>query len=481
MRLKAVIDKLFTDRQVIISTRGELKYLKLSVAAQAMGFAAAVGFGGVFTYLMVSGALQYREITIQQATLLSLQSDFNSVSSDFELAQSKIIATQNELDQQYARLEDVLADRQIVEQALEFASSKAGDKTQKKSLEDRIRTLGESLHSTNARREQLELEIMQLNKALFQTARQRDEADTDREKTHSRIASLRGLVNLYASTKDEIYKELEHTRTEFASLKNEFNSRVHSEGKLNAEVSELRSRLTKISSENKDLIGRIHDRTNESVMALREIIVLTGLDPEKLLGHNDAEAGLGGPFVAAVPGVKLLETEQDFYAQTQKMEASLARWESLQTLLKQLPLARPVDVGYITSSFGKRRDPMTKRTAFHSGVDIAGPKNSKILATAPGVVTFAGKNGAYGTMVTIDHGLGFKTRYGHLKKALVKKGDKIEYRTEIGVMGSTGRSTGRHVHYEVIYEGEHQNPANFIKAGRYAFKATPKLEKAAAD
>ena len=163
------------------------------------------------------------------------------------------------------------------------------------------------------------------------------------------------------------------------------------------------------------------------------------------------------------------------------METSLAHWEFLQTLLRQLPLARPVDVGYVTSSFGKRRDPMTKRTAFHSGVDIAGPRNSKVLATAPGTVTFVGTNGAYGTMVTIDHGSGFQTRYGHLKKALVKKGETIEYRTEIGVMGSTGRSTGRHVHYEVIYEDEHQNPMNFIKAGRYAFKATPKLEEASAE
>ncbi|MDF2367457.1 M23 family metallopeptidase [Sneathiella sp.] len=481
MRLKAVIDKLFTDRQVIISTRGQLKYLRLSVATQAMGFAAVVGLGGVFAYLMVSGALQYREITQAQANLLSLQSDFSAVSADFELAQSKIIATQAELDQQYARLEDVLADRHVVEQALEFAAITPGDKKQEKSVEDRIRTLGESLHSTNARREQLEMEITQLNKALFQTTRARDEAASNREKTEKRLASLRGLVNLYASTKDEIYKELEQTRAQFASLKQEFSGHLHKEDALNSEVGELRSRLTKMSTDNKDLISRIHDRTNESVAALREIIVLTGLDPEKLLGSSDAEAGLGGPFVAAVPGANLMETEQDFYAQTQKMEASLTRWENLQTLLKQIPLARPVDVGYITSSFGKRRDPITKRTAFHSGVDIAGPKNSKILATAPGVVTFVGKNGAYGTMVTIDHGRGFKTRYGHLKKALVKKGAKIEYRTEIGVMGSTGRSTGRHVHYEVIYEGEHQNPANFIKAGRYAFKATPKLEKAAAD
>ncbi len=477
MKLKAVLNKLLTDRQVIISTRGQLKYLRLSVAAQALGLTAAVGFGGMFAYLMVTGALQYHENTLQHAKLLALQSSYDTVSADFELAQSKIRATQAELDQQYARLEDVLSDRQVVEQALAFAAESGSSK--KQSLEDRIRALGESLHSSNARREQLELEIMQLNKAMFHTARSRDEADTNRANTERRLATMRSLVDLYASTKDEIYRELESTRAQFASLKREFSNRLDRERLLNSEVTELRNRMTRMSTENKDLIARIHDRTNESVAALREIIVLTGLDPDKLLGESDEEIGQGGPFVAAKTAGKMLETEQELHVQAKKMEASLARWESLQTLLQQLPLARPVDVGYVTSSFGKRRDPLTKRSAFHAGVDIAGPRNSAILATAPGVVTFAGKNGAYGTMVTIDHGRGFKTRYGHMKKALVKKGDKVEFRDEIGVMGSTGRSTGRHVHYEVIYEGENLDPANFIKAGRYAFKATPKLEKAA--
>jgi murein DD-endopeptidase MepM/ murein hydrolase activator NlpD len=124
---------------------------------------------------------------------------------------------------------------------------------------------------------------------------------------------------------------------------------------------------------------------------------------------------------------------------------------------------------------------MTKRTAHPSGVDISGPRNSPVLATAPGKVVFAGRNGAYGTMVTIDHGEGFKTRYGHLKKALVKKGDVIDFRTKIGVMGSTGRSTGRHVHYEVMYDGKHHDPVNFFKAGKYAFKVTPKIQEAAVE
>ena len=106
----------------------------------------------------------------------------------------------------------------------------------------------------------------------------------------------------------------------------------------------------------------------------------------------------------------------------------------------------------------------------HNGVDLAGRRNSAIRATAPGKVVFAGWKGNYGRFVEIDHGNGFKSRYGHLNKTLVKKGQKVGHRAKIGLLGSTGRSTGPHVHYEVWFEKRALNPMKFIKAGRYVFK-----------
>ncbi len=481
MRLKATAHKILKERQVIVSTRGELRYLKLSVPAQATALLTGIGFLGAFGYFLVNGALQYQQMTSAKAEILSLQANYDALKADYRLAEATIAATQNELDQQYARLEDVLSGREAAELALDFSGLVSKD-APPDSLEDRIRMLGEMLQQATTRREQLELEVMQLNKAMFQTARMRDEASANSAKSEQKLVTLRNLLNLYASTRDEIYRELEDTRRQYVGLKQEIGNRIEKESLLTAEVTDLRGRLNRMSVEHTELLTRIHDSTNENVAALHEIVVLAGLDPNKLLGDlENSGNGQGGPFVAYAPQSRLLETEQGFYAQTRKMEASLARWQSLQTLLKQLPLARPVDVGYVTSSFGKRHDPMTKRSAFHSGIDMSGPKNASVIATAPGVVTFSGRNGAYGIMVTVDHGYGFQTRYAHLQKALVKKGDKIDYRSKIGVMGSTGRSTGRHVHYEVMYEGKHLDPAKFIQAGRYAYKATPKLEAAAAD
>lgn len=476
MKLRAVLDTIFTDRQIIISTRGRHKYFRLSVSAQVMALTVAVGFGGMFTYYLATETSKEKQLAAQTAQLFELKHQYETAYTDLNLANSTLRATQTELDQQYARLEGMLAERKNVESALKLAS-KSKKSSKEMTPEERVRALGESLHASTGQREQLELEIMQINKALFQTAQQRDQAANDRLKTELKLANARIILNMYASTKDEIYSELKATKKEFGRLQFDRQEKIDTENRLSSEINGLKSRLTNISSDNRDLIARVNDRAHDSIMALKEIIAMTGLDSDKILGANDA-LGQGGPYLDIRSRDELLKTEQDYYEEAQKMEASLARWESLQTILKHIPLARPVDVGYITSRFGKRKDPVSKRKAHHSGVDIAGPRNSKILATAPGVVTFVGNNGAYGKMVTIDHGKGFKTRYGHMKKTTVKKGEKIEFRAQIGVMGSTGRSTGRHVHYEVMYDGVHRDPVKFFKAGKYAFKVTPKIQEA---
>ena len=95
---------------------------------------------------------------------------------------------------------------------------------------------------------------------------------------------------------------------------------------------------------------------------------------------------------------------------------------------------------------------------------------TRVRATAPGVVTFAGRKGGYGRFVVVDHGCGIETAYGHLKKIYVKKGDNLEHRDALGEVGSTGRSTGPHVHYEVRIKGKPVDPYQFIQAGRYVFK-----------
>ncbi|MEO7387323.1 MAG: M23 family metallopeptidase [Gammaproteobacteria bacterium] len=123
---------------------------------------------------------------------------------------------------------------------------------------------------------------------------------------------------------------------------------------------------------------------------------------------------------------------------------------------------RPVAGGWISSSFGRRMDPFTGRPALHRGLDFAGNDNSAILAAAAGIVTWSGRQRGYGNLIEIDHGRGWVTRYGHNTSNLVKVGDYVKPGQTIALMGATGRATGTHLHFEVLYRSRQQNPARFV-------------------
>ena len=147
--------------------------------------------------------------------------------------------------------------------------------------------------------------------------------------------------------------------------------------------------------------------------------------------------------------------------------------EILETLLTNRKLeeqsflsGRPIEKGWISSHYGKRTDPFTGLPAFHHGIDFAGKEGSNVIAVAAGVVTWTGSKSGYGEMVEISHGDGFVTRYSHNKQALVKSGDVVRKGQPIALMGSTGRSTGAHVHYEVYKHGRSVDPSSYIRRNR---------------
>jgi murein DD-endopeptidase MepM/ murein hydrolase activator NlpD len=137
----------------------------------------------------------------------------------------------------------------------------------------------------------------------------------------------------------------------------------------------------------------------------------------------------------------------------------------LEATADALPLARPTTNTEETSGFGVRADPFTGRPAFHAGQDFAGAFATPIHSTGPGVVSFTGVRSGYGNTIEIDHGHGLKTRYAHLSAICVTVGQRVAVGQRIGAMGSTGRSTGTHLHYEVWVDGRAQNPKRFLEAG----------------
>ncbi len=166
-----------------------------------------------------------------------------------------------------------------------------------------------------------------------------------------------------------------------------------------------------------------------------------------------------------------LESEMDSLAWTlEDRERKLKELEELimdRKLQQEVqPAGRPVQKGWISSHYGYRKDPFTGRKVFHQGVDVAGKKDSDVIAVAAGVVTWAGARYGYGRMVEINHGNGYVTRYGHNGEVLVQVGDTVAKGQTIALLGSTGRSTGPHVHFEVLQDGKPVNPASYLRAAQ---------------
>lgn len=237
---------------------------------------------------------------------------------------------------------------------------------------------------------------------------------------------------------------------------------------LRAQIDGLLAELNNQEAAQELVLQRTAERAANSVDEVEKVIAMTGLDIDWLLGRvQSTEFGQGGPFVAA--GAELPAGEE--LGETMlSLDSKMSRWEALTEILKVLPLTLPVDYYHLTSSFGSRTDPVNMRRSRHNGIDMAGWSKSSIWAAAPGTVVYSGPRGRYGNVVEIDHGLGIRTRYAHLNRTLVKVGEVVGHRQRIALLGSSGRSTGPHLHYEVLFNGKQVDPMNFIKAGRYVFK-----------
>ena len=175
-------------------------------------------------------------------------------------------------------------------------------------------------------------------------------------------------------------------------------------------------------------------------------------------GAPDNEGATGGPF-EPVPA------SDAFEASVAELDAALDQLQRVSAVARELPFERPMPGSRVTSTFGVRADPFLGRKALHSGIDFAEAQGTVIHATAPGTVTKAGNFGGYGNMVEIDHGNGISTRYGHMARVTVEVGQTLERGATIGAVGSTGRSTGPHLHYEVRRDGVAVDPAKFFRIG----------------
>ena len=229
-------------------------------------------------------------------------------------------------------------------------------------------------------------------------------------------------------------------------------------------------RIDRMSGAETALLVGVDREVSTRIADLQTILRRVGVDSNNL--EQEAAGGVGGPYIPIqsmhIDGI----ADSTFTAAYVGASAHEKELNVLFAALNHVPLTTPVHGQQfeITSDFGPRIDPFTRHIAFHPGLDFGGPWGAAVVATAPGIVVFAGSRGGYGNMVEIDHGYGFRTRYGHLSAILVRVGTKVQKGSPVGKLGSTGRSTGPHVHYEVWLADVVRDPSRFIEAGRHVLQ-----------
>jgi murein DD-endopeptidase MepM/ murein hydrolase activator NlpD len=256
----------------------------------------------------------------------------------------------------------------------------------------------------------------------------------------------RSAAIMDANESQKLSSVLTAQQDEIAALKQQLQERVDAMamrlGQMNAHVIRL------------DALGkRLTDMAN---IDQREF----DFDSAPPTGGPESEGGMG----AEIPDLSAMLNQME--RKVELRDAQLAALENV-ILARELkaqirPEGRPVLKGFVSSFFGERQDPFTGHQAFHKGVDFAGQAGSEVVAVAAGIVTWAGRRAGYGSLVEINHGDGYVTRYGHNQKNLVTVGQTVTRGESIALMGSTGRSTGPHVHFEVLRNGRQVNPASFI-------------------
>lgn len=253
-------------------------------------------------------------------------------------------------------------------------------------------------------------------------------------------------------------------------------------GKTQAAANELATLQLDISKQ-KNMIKQARDSAESELDALalrlgkmqanvirlnalgQRLVKVSKLDAKEF-NFKDAPSYGGPNEIDSIASMNFDNLITDLDEQLNSREQQLAVLEEVimnrQLRSESKPRGRPIVKGWTSSYYGKRTDPFTGKLAMHKGMDFAGKEGSKVVAVASGVITWSGDRYGYGKLIEINHGNGYTTRYGHNAKLLVAVGDSVEKGHAISLMGSTGRSTGPHVHFEVLKNDRQVNPAKYV-------------------
>lgn len=344
-------------------------------------------------------------------------------------------------------------------------------------LRREIARLTETIHEANDWNATLEGQIEELTLAVQSAYSTVDRIVSERDELLAHIGSLEQELTGAHRRNEQFATLLHDVQREMLTVQAERDGLSDEAILVRGEMATLSGELETLQTSQEVLFAQLREVSETHVETVEQGLAFTGLDVDALIRTIRQEgppavdvSATGGPMIPSLPENLLAD---QVWADAIDMVAAVGRAADLRDVVNRLPIGLPLrDPHRLSSGFGQRRDPFTGRRSQHWGLDFAAPTRTPIYATAPGEVVTAGRRGAYGNMVEIDHGLGVTTRYAHLHSITVSEGDRISFGDRVGLMGSTGRSTGSHLHYEIRVNGDPRNPINFLTAGQHVFEIT---------
>jgi murein DD-endopeptidase MepM/ murein hydrolase activator NlpD len=479
----------FPDREFHYRARGRIRYFVLSGRAQlwlCSIFALAVSWSVFATFYVVNfdGVLREKNIELAQVKsgerqLLREVAAFNARFRDLT---ETIARNRTELMK--------MAGREASGPGGESAAgaNSAATNVSNEAIKSQMRALTESWQELNAKSSRLESELAALGREMEGTLNEQGRLKRERDAQQAQIKELRDQLAGVRSANERLMTDIEQGKY-FKKERDQFGARIRSlEGELNTlrgtnlrlkeqveeggamrrernaladRVRTLEDELTAMRSSQERLVENLFDRSKKGVSDLERVVAMTGLDIDRMVGAHRADAR-GGPVVEAK-----FTDDETLNARVTELRRRIERWQTLKIAVKNLPLITPLESFRMTSGFGGRRDPFTGNWSAHNGLDLQNAVGTPVLATGPGTVVLAGWQGGYGWMVEVDHGMGVRTRYAHLQSIAVEKGQKVDGRDKVGLLGCSGRCSGAHLHYEILIDGKAVDPSNFLSAGRY--------------
>lgn len=438
--MKNALDKYLPEQRIYIRTDRSTRFLTLKPKYQLfIGFLATASF----SWLMIATAM----IGFDLLDARSASQQAKDLKEAYELRINTLSAERDRraLEAQAAQEQFYVALNQISEQQTDLLEA-----------EEHRRELATGL------------QIMQTK--LQDAVKTRDLAEQNSDKLLAELQDATGNKTSNLGAAAELNKTV-------ALLSSELNTSVDKRENLAAEANEAKLYAQDLAFnaelaqlKNEQIFSRLEEAVQVSLSPLERALNKSGINTDALI--NDVRrgySGTGGPLTQLTISSKGDEGYEDS-ARANGLLKALDRINLMKIAGNKVPLSHPVRGSYrYTSGFGGRRDPKTGGWRQHNGTDMAGPVGTQIVATADGVVSFAGRQSGYGRLIKIKHKQGFETFYAHLHRIDVKVGQKVSRGDKIGAMGNSGRSTGVHLHYEIRIGGTPVNAMKYIKAANDVF------------